>query len=789
MYKHILMLFTMVFLITTAAFAQPGSRGMPGQRGGSISGKVFDLWSNEPIEYANIVLFSQQDSTQIIGTITDREGKFKLMPVRRGPHYLTVSFIGYEEISISDIKISQSDPHFVEFKIDKKIVNVSQMHTAATGNAVDVLENVPSVTVDIEGNVSLRGSSNFTVLIDGAPTVLDANDALQQIPSSSINSIEIITNPSVKYDPDGTSGIINILMKKGKNSGTNGVVNVNGGVRGTYGGDALINIRNEKIGGFFGLDYNKRAHPGDRRGESQTWVENDTSYVVSDGEMDRNMTSWGLRGGLNVRLTEQDQVNMGLRYGSRSFAMEADMDYDVWSSLDNVHSEYRTASEVGRSHDFYSGTVDYKRSFRKKGHELSSQVYYSHRDGDESSHNERFDMTGNLISSQESTEEGPSDQFRWKLDYTLPLRENEKFEAGYQLRSSASEDNTKFLEYNPDTGEYEEMTQFSNSSDYTHNIQSLYSIYSGESDKLGYMVGFRTEYTDRVVTVEKSGDEFTIDRWDYFPSAHVSWHFSDEQQIMASYTRRIERPRGWYLEPFETWIDAYNVRKGNPGLKPEYIDSCELGYQTKVGKFRLSSELYYRATENLMERVRIVDENSVTRHTFENVGEEYAAGAEFGVNSRLLNWWKINYMANLYDYRLESDLADSESNQDDFNWSLRFNNTFTFNERTQFQLSGMHHSSSKTSQGEREGFTMINAALKYSFIPKKLTVTLQARDIFDNARREIVSEGTDFYSYLYRDMDAPFITLKISYNINNYKPDRKKRENGGDENGDGDEGF
>jgi len=282
--------------------------------------------------------------------------------------------------------------------------------------------------------------------------------------------------------------------------------------------------------------------------------------------------------------------------------------------------------------------------------------------------------------------------------------------------------------------------------------------------------------------VELSGDTkaYKIDRIDYFPTLHISYGAQDGQQMMASYTRRIDRPRGYYLEPFETWMDAYNVRKGNPGLSPQYIDSYEFGYQTFLGNNLLSTELYYRRTNNKVERVRSVYENNITLHLVENVGKDYSLGSEFLLNTDLSKKWNINFLGNFYRYRIEGILNENRFSRESYNWGLRLNNILKFTENLQLQLNGRYNSPTVSSQGRREGYFSTDIALKKDFWEKKLSATLQVRDVFGTRDYEYYSEGPDFYTYNYASYTWPNVMLNIRYNLNNYKVKREGNRDNGD---------
>jgi outer membrane cobalamin receptor len=806
----------MLLILSANLVAQrPVGNGTPPQ-GGMIKGIVMDASLKTPVEYATVSVFRQLDSSLVTGCVTNEKGSFVLEKIRPGKYYVEMSFIGYHKKTVKDVRIGRgqrtadlktvflnqasealgevvvtSDRAPIQYKIDKKVVPVSSHHTAASGTAVDVLENVPSVNVDIDGNVALRGSTGFTVLIDGRPTVLDANDALQQMPSSAIENIEIITNPSAKYDPEGNAGIINIITKKGKVRGMSGLINLNTGLYGNYGGDMLFNWRKKKYNYFIGIDYANRAFPGSQETENRTLRENGWETVRSAGDSDRDFARYGIRAGIDFQLDTSNYLSFGARYGGRSMEMSSELNYEEWSEADPMHQFYTSNDDWTREMEFVSANMEYKHQFQKKGHELVAQVDYSWRDGDEESENRLVDENNNIISGQRSTEDGPGSHLRWKMDYTLPLKGKAKLEAGYQGRYRGSEDATGFQNYDADSKDFIEDARFINDVDYKREIHSLYSIYSGEAGKFGYQLGLRGEYTNRNIELVKDGSEYSIDRWDYFPTVHTSYNFDEETQMMASYTRRIQRARRWYLEPFVTWTDAYNVRKGNPGLDPEFIDSYELGFMKRFGQHMISLEGYYRVTHNKVERVRSVYDDAelvdsqrpVMLSTVENVGEDYSLGSELMISLGVARWLKTDIIGNVYHYKEEGQLYDQDFSVESFNWNLRNNNTFKIDNNTRIQIILSYNSPSDYAQGEREGFFMTNAAFKRDFMKRKLSATLQVRDVFSTAKHESTSQGPGFYTYSLRERKTPMVMLNLSFKINNYKQKRGSngRDNGGED--------
>jgi len=782
---------------------------------GKIKGTVVDEKQNQPLEYATVALYKANNDSLLTGTVTDFLGHFKIDIPENGDYYVEITFIGYENLKsevfnvaldehninlgnlalnpsssmLREIEIvSKSAP--VEYKIDKKVINVDKQITAAGGTAVNVLENIPSVQVDVEGNVSLRGSTGFTVLIDGKPTILEPSDVLRQIPASSIENIEIITNPSVKYEPDGATGIINVITKKNHLDGLSGIVNANAGTHEQYGGDFQLSYRTNKFNFILGANYYKRSRPGEEASERKTLANDTLFFVNSSGEAGRQYTSASLRAGVEYNPTKYDYLSVSGRFGNWDMDQEASLRYETFNQPGGNYYNYFSDDMTTRGGGYYSTDAVYQHTFKTNDgtgnagtgnksvspgdkastdiHNIKLEASYRYRNNDESTVNELRTLSDSITSGRKNVEKGPSRRLRVKLDYVLPLGPDSKFESGLQTRFSRGTDITELYDLDPLTNDYIINDAYSNSTDFNRNILAAYALYAGMIHDFGYQLGLRGEYTYRVIS--STGEEDAIiDRWDYFPTVHLSYNLPLDQQIMASYSRRIDRPRGWYLEPFLTWQDEFNVRQGNPALKPEYIDSYDLSYLKNFGDNFLSIEGYYRITHNKIERIRSVYEKDVMLTTFENVGEDYSLGFEAMLNISIFRWWDLNLSGNYYNYRIEGTLEGQDFNRTSNNWNSRFNNTFTITRNVIFQLNSRYNSGSVSAQGSRSSYYTVDAAAKVNFLQKRLTVNLQLRDILGTSRREYTSEGEGFYQYSIYEPKAPVFIATLSYRFNNYK--------------------
>lgn len=786
------------FCLCNSFFPSPAS-AQP-REGDFISGTVLDSVHQVPIEYATVMLFSRIDSLRVSGAATDAAGNFKILPVRPGSYFLQISFLGYLPRTLEGLEINREsmrkelgnillvptilqgsevsiigEKPAVEFHLDKKVINVAKQQNVISGSAVDVLEQVPSVSVDIEGNISLRGSENFMVLVDGRPSILDPNDALQQIPAGTIESIEIITNPSAKYSAEGPAGIINVILNKNRARGISGMVNLNGGLDDKKGGDVLLTKRRDGVTLTLAGDYDDKNFPGETKSVNRTMRDGITSNILSNGSRSHQRTRYGLRGEIEWNPTFRNLLSIGGRVGGMSGERNSDLSYEKWTNTE-PHEINSSRSESERSGEFYSMYSYYRHRFAPKGNELTAYLQFNSRESEEKSGNEEFNSANTLVSGQKSTESGPSQGADIKLEYLRELPAEKKLEAGYEGNLDRSEDRNEMAEYDTLQQIYVSQPEFEHKTNYRRNVHAVYAAFGDNSRKLGYQLGLRSEYTDRSIELAGEDRVFTIDRWDYFPSAHLSLNLDKGRQLMTSYSRRIHRARGWQLEPFETWSDAYNVRRGNPSLKPEYIDSYEAGFLTEIWRGSLSLETYYRVTKNRVEFIRSTYSENVTLLTFENVGKDYSLGTECRFDFKLLSWLETGLSGNFYDYRIKGDYGDRSFDNHSFSWNSRLTNTIKIGRSLRWQVDGHYRSSQITSQGEREGFFMTNTSLRKEFLNNNLSMTLQVRDLFGASSRESTASGPDFYEYRKMQRDTPIVMLNINYKFNNYKakPERSR---------------
>lgn len=819
--KNLLILVLLLILSGVYAYSQipPGMGGggmgnMP--KNGVIKGKIIEAESKAPMEYANVAVFSKRDSSLVSGGIADAQGLFEVSGLPFGMYYVEANFIGFEKTTIKDVKIIPNAPtvnmgtielnaesktlgevdviaerNRIEYKIDKKVINVSNDINAAGGTAVTVLENTPSVEVDIDGNVSLRGSSSFTVLIDGRPSVLGGSDALKQIPSSAIENIEIITNPSVKYDPDGMAGIINVVMKKNILAGFNGIINTNIGTGEKYGADLTMNYKTKKYNLFFGANWNDNKDKGTMRSSRETYDNDTITYLTTEEKRNQKRGGTRIQGGFDLFLSDKTSVTLSGETGEYNFDAEgggnnhryqlpADPALDIYSIKENNSS---------RAGNFIEGSASFLSKFDDSGmHKLEGSFEYQNRDGksEDKTSESRYDATysQNLgdISRVVTTEKEKSDDYRAKIDYTKPFKNGGKLEAGVQSRLERETEIFNFTNFGINDPKY------TSDMDFKEDIHSIYFTLSGSLKPVKYQLGMRGEYTKRSIAHSLVTTPYTLDTLDYFPSAHFSLDLNENNQLMTSYSRRIDRPGGRDLDPFPSYMNQYTIRKGNPALKPEYTDSYELSMMRKFGNSFISLETFYRTTAGKIERSMDVSGDTTIMQAF-NLERDHSMGGELMGNINVTKWLLLNTSVTLYRYQMEGELKGKIIDRQSTNYSGRMNATVKFSPDSRLQLTGFYRGPSVSAQGEQESTLFTNVSYRHEFMKKKLTATLSLRDAFGTAKFEGTSVGDDFKSSFRMQREPRVFMLTLSYKINNYKMEREGPQEQAAPGGGGDDMF
>ena len=791
-------LFILTLTLSGGLFAQRG--GPPETPKGEIYGSIIDSLTTEPLSYVAVVAFNQETGTLEKGVVTDDNGKFSLAELPYGTYKLKISFVGYNTIFLEDQTLSEENVAIelkdfelgptilntvevvggtpeITYEIDKKVINVEDQYNAEGLTAVEVLENIPSITVSPDGTVSLRGSSSFMLLIDGIPTAMEPNDALAVIPANSIKDIEIITNPSAKFDAEGTSGVINIITKKSKLEGVSCLVNLSAGTFGNYSGNTSVNIKKEKFSINISANGSQRSRPRQTYIERETVYDSLTNLLVSDGESNWKMQSWG--GGIDFQYNPNSahvfiaKTNANFRY------MIPYSDYEYMSYDDGVlvdqftNDQHNNISILGSTSSlFYQYNIR-----RNKEHNISFKAIANLRSVTQYDTTISRDEAGLIRDANLYTETGPSNSFRFNIDYVLPLKNDRKFMTGLQSQLGQSGDVGRNYVYNTVTGEFDLNELFSSDVDYVRDVHAGYLMYNGKRKKLGYQFGLRAEYTYRTISSTNFVDFTTINRLDWFPSAHFSYSMENKSQFLLSYSRRIERPRSYFFEPFVTWESPFNVRSGNPNLIPEYINALEFSYVNPIKqKGYFSVDVYYRQNQNVIQRISTVYDDGILISQPYNIGQSISAGIEPAFIYEITKWWKLNTSFNGYLFRLTGEINDVSYDTESFNYGARVTNDFKFKGDWTLQLVSSYRSGSVTPQGSDVGVYRQDVSLRKSFAKNRFSLGLQGRNIFNTAVNQSVAFTENVTITTIREPLWPQVTLNLSIRLNNYQKVYERNE-------------
>ena len=652
------------------------------------------------------------------------------------------------------------------------------------------MQNVPSVQVDGEGNVSLRGNENVRILIDGKPSSLvgisDPATALQSLPADVVERIEVVTNPSARFEAEGSAGIINIILKKGKMQGFNGSINVNGGIPTNAGISANLNYRTGKWNLFTNLSY--RYAERDREGSSYTTRFDSLGiprYEDMNSEATRINNGYNIMLGTEYYLDDRNTFTISGSYRNGKNENQSELRYiDFDENLNQTATSLRTEFE---EEDDYNaeGNFNYKHEFLDPGHEFSVDVR-----GTYSEETEIGDLNevGEFVNS---TERSFSSEYQNRVivsaDYVYPFGEKGRFELG--ARGQIEGTLTDFKVDSLSSDGWVSNPNFSNRTDYRQNVYAAYAQYGQGFGNFSFFAGLRMENSD--ITVKSILNESTTRKnyVDFFPSLFLNYEFENENQLQLSYSRRVRRPRGWDLIPFTSYSNNRNLFMGNPNLDPQYTDSYELSYVAKIGKLMVTPNAYYSQTQDNIQRYQSINENGalVTRPI--NVGTEERYGGDLTFTYRPWKWWNIMGNVNLFGYKTEGEYTDTYVNNAGetvstttnfdgvgFSWFGRLSNTFTLPSKFSVQLSGDYRGGMKTAQSERKPMYAVDLSVNKDFLKDKATLTLSVRDLFNTRAFEMESFGEDFYLESRNRWNVRSINLTFTYRFNQSKKDQKREQ-------------
>lgn len=775
---------------------------------GSISGIIIEKISNKPLEFANVILRNTSDSSKLQGTVTGKNGEFSFDKVPFGTYKVIYSFIGFDKVespsfalnskqnkfdlgklyisesmaTLGEVSVTAQRSTYVN-SIDRKTFNVGQDVMSKTGSVSDLLQNIPSVQVDIDGNVSLRGAGNVMFLINGKPSALmGANYAvvLQQMPASSIEKIEIITNPSAKYKPDGTSGIINIILKKDKSLGLNGLVSLNAGNEKRYNGNFSLNYNPGKINifGSYSIRQDDRLRYTDDYRKHFISNADTVDYIhVISGDSSRPL-SHILRTGVDYKINRNNKLVVTGSYNYRSFTRHStnvNLWQDTW--LNNIKDYDRSRFDPEFEKDLEL-SANYIHTFSKEGHELNIDYTTSFSDEQEDNHYTNTYRVPDIPPSYDNTliKQGENNS-QFSAEYSNPISEKKKFEAGYILEMSRS-DMDYYGEYlDPLKGKWIEDTAKSNNFIYRQTIHVLYGAYEQDLGKFGFLAGARAEETfldeNQVTTSSIVNNSY----FRLYPSLHISYKLTDLHELQLNYSHRIRRPEGDEMNPFPEWADPYNLRIGNPYLKPADIHSFELGYQYKENKTTFLSTAYYRYIYNGMTDITKFINDTVKLTTRENLAKSSSAGLELIFTTSIGKIATLNLSANTYYNTIDASSLGYSSNRSIISWSANLSAGFNLTKSSVLQVTSSYVAKTLTPQGNQLPTFVMNTGFKQEIFKRKAALILTVSDVFNSLRNISVIDTPELYEKILRRRSARIIYIGFTYSFGNQKKKELEYDN------------
>jgi outer membrane receptor protein involved in Fe transport len=780
-----------LFFLVSFLYAQSGSDRV------EITGTLLEAESDEPLPFATVILYSSTDSSMITNALTESDGRFSLQ-IPPGSYYAEINYIGFDDKIIPDITVvSGQDPidlgkidmqpdavalqevevrgerSQMEFKLDRRVFNVGKDLTNTGNTAADILDNVPSVTVDPEGNVSLRGSQGVRILVNGKPSGLlsaGETEALLRMQGDIIQSVEVITNPSARYEAEGEAGIINIILKKNQEKGVNGSFSVTAGHPANYGAAYNLNLRRSNLNFFsnFGIDY--RRGPGGGFSTQRFYDDggNLTDYYTTETDQVRGGLGGYIQLGTDWTISEGNLLTASLLYRPGNDQNDATVTYSDFDERENIVS--RTVRDIDETEKEQNleASLDYTRSFAKEDHEWKTTIKYILDDETELADYTQTDQESLNPLRQRSSNTEDEINFLVQSDYIHPFSDKSRFEAG--VRAAIRTINNDFFVAEEENGEFVNLPSFDDQLRFTENIYAAYLIGGHEFGPFSLMGGVRAELSDITAELVRSGVTNEQDYLNLFPSASLSYELTESQQLQVSYSRRLSRPYFRRLLPFSNFNDPRNNNIGNPNLRPEFSDSYELGYLRYFDSGTLLSSVYYRHTTGVIEELTLPGDDGTSIEYPVNLSTRNAYGLEFNFSYNFTDNWDVTTDFNFYRSIIDGQYEGVDYSADAYSWNSRLNSRVKVGESVQLQSSFRYRAPRNTPQGRRLSSASWDLAGSLDVFAGKGTLTLSCRDLLNTrVRRSVVDLPNYEAESRFQWRQARRVVVTLNYRLNQDK--------------------
>ncbi|MBK8503806.1 MAG: TonB-dependent receptor [Saprospiraceae bacterium] len=794
---------------------QPGAGNWQAQ-GQSITGKITGrILDNQqtPISYATIVLLDSASNQQITGNITDDDGKFKLENVKTGTYKLHISFLGYIEKEMANLELTLEKPDLdigeiildqdhvtlaevtvteeaplIEMKIDKVVYNADKDITNAGGDASDVLRKVPMLSVDLQGNVSLRGSQNIQILINGKPSGMFANgtaDALKMIPADQIKNVEVITSPSAKYDGEGSGGIINIVTRKKQVQGYNASVNASVGTR-QNNGNVGINAAKGRLGfnanaGF----WHGWPADGDFKFIREDYSGNQiVSQYLQDGVTNNSRTGFFGKAGLNYDINAFHNISSSINFRGFGFNSNSEGTASFTSELAQALSELTNRnSDTKTLRSGFDWTTDYRRTFKQPEREFSLAFQMN---GDISDLKSDIQSSSNselLNFLEKQNNDGKNNEYTIQADYVHPFTKSLKMEIGGKSILRRIDSDYQFEQFNQENKQYQIDPSRTNLFNYEQDVYAGYASFNVKLPLgIDLIAGARYEHTSITGDFNANEGAFSNEYSNLLPSVIISKKTNQFSSIKVSYNQRIQRPSLFYINPYRNDNDRRNVSQGNPQLEPENVHQVDLSYNTFVKGLVLSGSIYYKNTQDLIETVVRIDEQGVANSEYQNIGRDNSIGFNLFASKTIQKSWTVRGNFNMYTYNAESTLADYDLSNDGIQFNFFASTSLDLKKGWKAEAFGFYKAPERTLQGEKTSFWMTSVGIQKELWNKRGSIGLNMIDPFSqNKLFRTELRGADFYQT--SDFHMPFRSVGVNFRYTfgkldfKAKPSRSKIKN------------
>lgn len=794
------------------------------QNTSTVTGKVLEQGTNYPLEYATIS-FNDASGKTVTGGITDLDGNFSI-EVPSGVYTVKYEFISYESVekpnqnlqndttlpttylslnseSLDEVVV-RAETTEVQIRLDKKVYNIGKDLTTSGATVSDALSNVPSVTVDVDGAISLRGNENVRILINGKPSAIagfGSTDALRQLPADAIERVEVITSPSARYDAEGTAGILNIILRKEKTLGLNGSVQVNVGVPLSSGISGNINLRTDKFNIFNTTGIRYRESPGNATFETRYLNANASNpLIIEDRDYDRLNRGFNTNLGIEYFLTENSSLTASgfLRLGDdEDTTTNLTQEFDAANALAVLRSRIETETEEDTSLQF---SLNYVNNFNDDGHKLTIDLQAEDDEETETSFIDEFNTfpTNQQLPAEFITQQEDQNEYLVQADYVLPIGENAQFEAGYRGNFEKTTTDYLLTEQLAAGGPFVRNDSLSNVFTYEENVQALYTQYGNKFGKFSFLLGLRFEDTQLKgeVTGEDitSNDDFNVNfdnsYTGLFPTVNLVYELGERENVTLGYNRRINRPRGFFINPFPSRSSEANVFQGNPSLRPAFANAFDLGYLRRWKELTLTTSVYYQQETDAFERVS-EDTGQVTPNGVPiirtipfNLSTNERYGFEAGVLYNPAKWLRINGSFNFFGFQTEGMFNGVDYGTKNTSWFARGSTKVTLPTKIDWQTTAFYRGPRNDAQSETEGLLSINLAFSKDIMDDNATIGFNVSDLLNSRKRITHTETPSFISDSEFQWRERQFNLSFTYRFNQKK--QRQRDNRG--NGDDDEG-